>query len=40
MESDKFLITPMTQKMELKAGESYTGTIKVANPADATSGGS
>ena len=36
MESDKFLITPMTQKMELKAGESYTGTIKVANPADAT----
>ena len=36
MENDKFLITPMTQKMELKAGESYTGTIKVANPADAT----
>ena len=36
MESDKFLITPMTQKMELKAGESYTGTIKVANPADAS----
>ena len=36
MENDKFFITPMTQKMELKAGESYTGTIKVANPADAT----
>ena len=36
MGNDKFLITPMTQKMELKAGESYTGTIKVANPAGAT----
>ena len=25
MENDKFLITPMTQKMELKAGETRVG---------------
>lgn len=36
MESDKFLITPMTKKVLLKAGESYTGKIKVANPANST----
>lgn len=36
MESDKFLITPMTQKVSLEAGQTYEGTIKVANPADAT----
>ena len=36
MENDIFLITPMTQTVSLEAGQTYEGTIKVANPADAT----
>ena len=31
-----FIVSPMTQRISLEAGEVYHGSIKVANPADAT----
>lgn len=34
--SDMFTVTPMSQKIELVAGEAYEGAIIVANPANAT----
>lgn len=36
MHSDMFLITPMTQKISLEAGQTHEGSIRVANPSDAT----
>ena len=33
---NKFLVTPMSQKISLKAGETYEGLITVANPAAST----
>ena len=33
--SDMFTVTPMSQKIELEAGEVYEGSITVANPASA-----
>ena len=33
--SDMFTVTPMAQKIALKAGEVYEGTVTVANPASA-----
>ena len=35
-DSDVFTVTPTSQKIKLVAGETYTGTIMVANPANAT----
>ena len=37
MQNDTFLVTPMSKRISLEAGEVYTGTIKVANPANSTS---
>lgn len=34
--SNKFAVSPMSQKIELKAGETYTGSITIANPKAAT----
>lgn len=36
MQSDMFLITPMTQKIALEPGQVYDGSVRVANPADST----
>ena len=33
--NNAFTITPMSQNIELKAGETYEGTLTIANPADA-----
>lgn len=37
MEEHTFTLTPMNQDIELTPGETYTGSITVVNPADATS---
>lgn len=34
--SNKFVVSPMSQRIELKPGETFKGSIIVANPADAT----
>lgn len=34
--ANKFSLSPMSQKITLKAGETYEGSVTVANPADAT----
>ena len=34
--ANKFSVSPMSQKISLKAGETYEGSITIANPADAT----
>lgn len=36
MESNVFTVTPMSQKVDLNAGDTYEGDIVVANPASAT----
>ncbi|MBR2841512.1 hypothetical protein IKE80_01895 [Candidatus Saccharibacteria bacterium] len=36
MEERMFTLTPMNQDIELKAGQTYTGSITVVNPSDAT----
>lgn len=36
MRNDMFIVTPMTQKISLEAGQVYEGKIRVANPSDAT----
>ena len=33
---NKFIVSPMSQDIFLKPGETYEGSITVANPADAT----
>ncbi|MBR3324151.1 hypothetical protein IKG24_01250 [Candidatus Saccharibacteria bacterium] len=33
---NKFIVSPMSQTISLKAGETYQGTLSVSNPADAT----
>lgn len=37
MNNDALLVTPMSQEISLTPGETYTGTITVANPSTATS---
>lgn len=36
MQSDSFLITPMNQRISLKPGQVYHGSIRVANPSGST----
>ncbi|MBQ1387881.1 hypothetical protein IIY68_03785 [Candidatus Saccharibacteria bacterium] len=35
--SDAFVVTPMSQNFQLEPGETYSGSITVANPGDSTS---